>query len=66
MIGPSGSPLERRFYCPRDGTKVDADEIVKGYELDDGSYIVVTDQELLRPRAAKVPRDRPASVCGAQ
>ena len=46
MIGPSGTPLERRFYCPRDGTRVDDDEMVKGYELDDGSYIIVSDKEL--------------------
>ena len=46
MISPDGALLERRFYCPRDGKEVAADEIVRGYELDDGSYIIVSDKEL--------------------
>jgi DNA end-binding protein Ku len=46
MLSPKGVPLERRFFCPRDGKEVAADEIVRGYELDDGSYIVVSDREL--------------------
>ena len=46
MISPDGTLLERRFYCPRDRKEVPADEIVRGYELDDGSYIIVSDQEL--------------------
>jgi DNA end-binding protein Ku len=46
MLSPDGSFLERRFFCPRDGKDVRADEIVRGFELDDRSYIVVTDQEL--------------------
>ena len=46
LMSPDGSPLERRFYCPRDGKEVAGDEIVRGYELDDGSYIIVDDSEL--------------------
>jgi DNA end-binding protein Ku len=46
MLSPDGSLLERRFYCPQDGKEVAADEIVRGFELDDGSYVIVTDQEL--------------------
>jgi DNA end-binding protein Ku len=46
MISADGSPLERRFYCPRDGKEVPSDELVRGYELDDGSYIIVSDAEL--------------------
>jgi DNA end-binding protein Ku len=46
LISPQGSLLERRFYCPRDGKEVAADEIVRGYELDDGSYVIVDDREL--------------------
>jgi DNA end-binding protein Ku len=38
--------LERRFYCPRDGKEVTPNEIVRGYELEDGSYVVVDDAEL--------------------
>ena len=46
MISPDGQFLQRRFYCPRDGKEVASDDIVRGFELDDGSYIIVTDQEL--------------------
>jgi DNA end-binding protein Ku len=46
MISPDGALLERRFCCSRDGKKVTQHEIVRGYENDDGSYIIVTDDEL--------------------
>ena len=46
MLSPGGSLLERRFFCPRDGKEVADDEIVRGFELDDGSYITVEDREL--------------------
>src|SRR3984957_5577650 len=46
MISPEGVPLERRYYCPRDGQEIGSDEIVRGYELDKDSYITVTDEEL--------------------
>jgi DNA end-binding protein Ku len=46
MISADGALLERRFYCPRDGREIGSGEIVRGYELADGSYIVITDQEL--------------------
>ena len=46
MIGPSGTPLVRRYYCSRDDKPIDSNEIVRGYELDNGSFIIVTDHEL--------------------
>jgi DNA end-binding protein Ku len=46
MMSPEGALLERRFFCPRDGKEVAPDEIVRGYELDDGSYIIVDNHEL--------------------
>jgi DNA end-binding protein Ku len=55
MISPDGAFLQRRFYCPRDGKEIGFQDIVRGYELDDGSYIVVTDQELeeIEPRKTR-------------
>jgi DNA end-binding protein Ku len=55
MMSPDGSLLERRFVCPRDGEEVSSTEIVRGYELDDGSYIVVEDDELeaIEPRKTR-------------
>jgi DNA end-binding protein Ku len=46
LLSPEGAVLERRFYCPKDGKEVAGDDIVRGFELDDGSYVLVTDQEL--------------------
>jgi DNA end-binding protein Ku len=40
------SPLERRMYCPEEDSIVPQDEIVRGYEIGPGKYIVVTDEEL--------------------
>jgi DNA end-binding protein Ku len=46
LMSAEGALLERRFFCPRDGKELTSSEIVRGYELDDGSYIVVNDREL--------------------
>jgi DNA end-binding protein Ku len=46
LMSPQGSLLERRYYCPADGREVEPDEIVRGYQLDDGSYVTVEDREL--------------------
>jgi DNA end-binding protein Ku len=55
MISPDGVPLARRYYCPRDGREIGSDEIVRGYELDNESYIMITDEELesLEPRKTR-------------
>jgi len=46
MLAPDGTPLERRFVCPKEGREVPREEIVRGYELDDGRYVVLEDEEL--------------------
>jgi DNA end-binding protein Ku len=46
MLAPDGTPLARRYYCPDDGEEVSGDQVVRGYELDDGTYVVVSDEEL--------------------
>ncbi len=40
------SPLVRRMLCPEDDTIVPPDEIIRGYEIGPGKYIVITDEEL--------------------
>jgi DNA end-binding protein Ku len=40
------SPLSRRMFCPKEGTMVPPDEIVRGYEIVPDKYIVMTDEEL--------------------
>ena len=66
MLDADGTPLARRYYCPSDEAEVDPDHIVRGYELDDGSVVVLSDEELeaLAPEKSReidlqrfVPRD---------
>ena len=55
MLGPEGQPLQRRYFCSADGQPLTYDELVRGYEWDDGSYTVVSDEELdaLEPRKSR-------------
>lgn len=55
MLGPEGQPLQRRYFCSADGQPLAYDDLVRGYERDDGSYTVVTDEELdaLEPRKSR-------------
>lgn len=55
MLGPQGSPLHREYRCPEHETAIDWDEIVRGYEVSEGEYVTVTDEELeaLEPRKSR-------------
>ncbi len=46
MLAPDGTPLARRYYCPKEEKPVDGDDLVRGFEVGDGDYVVVTDEEL--------------------
>lgn len=48
MVSKKGTPLERRYICPKHGRELDRDEIVRGYEIEEGTYVVLTDEELER------------------
>ncbi|HEX6732257.1 MAG TPA: Ku protein [Pyrinomonadaceae bacterium] len=48
MIGPEGVPLSRRYYSQKSGKELDADQMIRGYEIDKDKYVVVTDEELER------------------
>jgi DNA end-binding protein Ku len=48
LLGPSGTPLARQFVCPGDGKVLSGDEIERGYEVRDGEFVTVTDEELER------------------
>ena len=48
MLGPDGQPLSRKYYSEKTERDLDADEMVRGYEIDDGKYVVVSDEELDR------------------
>ena len=55
MLGPDYQPLVRRYFCSADGRALTRDEIVRGYENDDGSFTIVADEELdaLAPRKSR-------------
>lgn len=48
MLGPDGQPLARKYYAEKTGKDLDADEVVRGYEISDEKYVLVTDEELER------------------
>jgi DNA end-binding protein Ku len=46
MLDEDGTPLRRRYYCPKHKRLVERDEIIRGHEVGDGEHVVVTDEEL--------------------
>lgn len=50
-----GVRIENKRYCPAHKKEITLDEIVRGYEIDPGRYVVVTDEELegLAPAASR-------------
>jgi DNA end-binding protein Ku len=46
MLAPDGTPLERHWYCPKDEKDVPWSQLVRGFETDDGEYVVMSDEEL--------------------
>jgi DNA end-binding protein Ku len=55
MLDADGTPLQRRYYCSADEQEVDAEHLVRGFELDSGEVVVVTDEELeaLAPKKSR-------------
>ena len=55
MIGPDESPVRRVYVCSKDEAPLDADDIVRGYEVEKGKFVVVTDDELeaIEPRKSR-------------
>jgi DNA end-binding protein Ku len=48
MLGPDGQPLARRYFAEKTGKDLDADEVVRGYEVSKENFVIVTDEELER------------------
>ena len=46
LHAPDGSPIETRRVCATEGREVPWEEIAKGYELEDGRWVLLTDQDL--------------------
>jgi len=55
MVDDEGTPLQRRYVCSKDGKVLDWDDIVRGYEVKPGKFVVVTDEELeaIEPRKSR-------------
>jgi DNA end-binding protein Ku len=49
---PDGSPIQTRRVCSLEEREVPWDEIAKGYEMEDGSWVLLSDEDL----AAAAPR----------
>jgi DNA end-binding protein Ku len=63
MVSPEGTPLERRYFCTREDRELDWDEIVRGYEIEKDSFVVVTDDELERSPPTAPVTSTCASSC---
>ncbi len=48
MVSPEGTPLNRRYFTTRDDRELDADEIVRGYEIEKDKFVIADDDELER------------------
>jgi DNA end-binding protein Ku len=46
LHAPDGSRIQMRRTCAVEGVEVPSDEIVRGYEVSKGRYVVVSDEEL--------------------
>jgi DNA end-binding protein Ku len=46
MVSADGVPLTRRYFCPKEERELEWEEIVRGYEIEKDTYVVVTDDEL--------------------
>jgi len=48
MIGPEGEPLARKYYAEKTGKDLEADEMIRGYEIQKDKFVTITDDELER------------------
>lgn len=46
MVDARGQPLGREYYSEEHESGLDAEELVRGYETEDGKMVVVSDEEL--------------------
>jgi len=55
MLSPDGVPLARQYVCSEEGVPLEDDEIVRGYEVAPGEFVLVDDEELeaLAPRRSR-------------
>lgn len=47
MLSPEGTPLTRRYFNEQ-GKALESDDLARGYEVEDGQFVLVEDEELER------------------
>lgn len=45
LVDKSGHALGREYHCSKEGKALGNDELVRGYETDEGKMVVITDEE---------------------
>jgi DNA end-binding protein Ku len=45
LVDSEGHALGRQYHCSKEGKRLDYDDLVRGYETDDGKMVVITDKE---------------------
>lgn len=45
LIDKEGHALGRQYHCSKEGKKLRNDDLVRGYETDDGKMVAITDEE---------------------
>src|SRR5688500_13883019 len=45
LVDTEGHALGRQYHCSKEGKKLDYDDLVRGYETEDGKMVVITDKE---------------------
>jgi DNA end-binding protein Ku len=45
LVDKEGHPLGRQYHCSKEGKKLSNDELIRGYEMDDGKMVEITDEE---------------------
>lgn len=55
MIAEEGTPVQRRYVCSKDEQELEWDDIVRGYEVEKGKFVVIDDDELeaIEPRKSR-------------
>jgi DNA end-binding protein Ku len=55
MIDEGGTPLQRRYVCSKDEEPLEDDDIVRGYEVKKGKFVLIEDEELeaIEPRKSR-------------
>ncbi|HSB09953.1 MAG TPA: Ku protein [Blastocatellia bacterium] len=53
LLGPEGVPLSRRYYSAKTGRDLNDEEMLRGYEIGEDEYVLVTDEELERLQPEK-------------